>query len=104
MNLSKLTDINSLRSALSRVSYGDRLRPQRDWLAVITITGILLLASGGWSYWLFEQVAMNEQQGTDAVATHINTSALDTVDRVFAARAAERAHYQDDYRFVDPSH
>jgi hypothetical protein len=101
MNLSKLTAI--LSKYLRAFRYGDRVRPLRDWLLLISIAGLLLIGSGGWSFWLFTQIS-NKQEATVAIpAAATGTASLESVRTIFEKRAAERAHYISDYHFVDPS-
>jgi hypothetical protein len=103
MNLTTLT--TPVRRFLRQVTYGDRIRPQRDWLLIIGVGGIIFLVSVTWNYWLFHKVSAGEslQAGT-AAAPVIDTATLESVRAIFDRRAAERAHYENDYRFVDPSH
>ena len=68
------------------------------------ISFLLLIGSVGWSYWLFQEIS----SGTDVAKMSkgpkaINTNALEEVREIFDKRAAEKAHYLVDYRFVDPS-
>lgn len=103
MNLPKFSGTGSLTALLNKVSYGDHLRPQRDWIVIISVAGILLIGSAGWSYWLFERISWTESSLTMGARGNLNTSVLDQVRSIFDQRAAERAHYLNDYRFVDPS-
>lgn len=101
MNL-KFNSLSSIANAARRFSYGSRIRPQRDWFVLVSVSLALLVASAGWSYWLFHNASVD---GTSEAVpgASINVSAFDTVRTVFEKRAAERAHYLTDYRFVDPS-
>jgi hypothetical protein len=102
MNLSTLS--SRATALLKTLRYGDRVRPFRDWLAVMCIVGVLLVASAGWSYLVFQKTSDGEILGAPTTAlAPISTASLDTVRTVFDKRAAERMHYLSDYRFVDPS-
>lgn len=101
MNL-KLDNLSSLSSFTRRFAYGSRTRPQRDWIILISLSLALLIVSAGWSYWLFHNASV-DQGGSAASGANINVSVFDTVRTVFEKRATERAHYLNDYRFVDPS-
>ncbi len=102
MNLASLTTF--LKKYLRMFSYGDRVRPQRDWLILMMIMLGILAVSAGWSYWLFEHISSGEAESQSATpATSVKAVSLDTVRTVFDARAIEHTHYLSDYHFVDPS-
>jgi len=95
--------LSSLTVYARKIRYGDRLRPQRDWYLIVVVATVLLIVSAGWSYWVFHETSLAESNAKNSADASINTSVIDTVRTVFDKRAAERAHYQTDYRFVDPS-
>jgi hypothetical protein len=102
MNFSHL--LTQVTNAFRSVRYGDRMNPVRDWHWVISIAFVLLIASAGWSYAVFENTSSGELLGANAQALPpITTASLEAVRTVFDARAAARAHYLSDYHFVDPS-
>ncbi len=91
---------------LSFIGYGERLRPVRDWLTLLTLAGIVLLGLIVWSLWLYHRVEMGEVLGNEAPSAKpvFNPASLRAVERVFDDRAAEAAKYQDGtYIFADPS-
>lgn len=93
-----------VQKVIARFSYGDQVRPLRDWFIVIAIALLLLAGSAGWSYYLFERTSASDILGpVGTAAGTVNTASLDTVREVFLTRAGERVHYQTDYHFVDPS-
>jgi hypothetical protein len=100
-----LTSLTALKTRISRyLRYGDHIRPQRDWLFIMGMGAILFIVSASWSYWIFHRVSAGESLETQAGgAPTINAATLESVKAIFDTRSAERAHYQNDYRFVDPS-
>jgi hypothetical protein len=86
-------------------AYGDRIHPARDWFTVLIIALLLLIASVGWNFYLF-----NQFQNAKAAAnvTEANTAAgvgdsVTQVQTIFQQRATEEQNYQKNYSFVDPS-
>ena len=90
------------RSITKPFKYGLRLRPVRDWLVLLAFCLLLLLVSVGWNLWLFSEVTQGKQIGT-ATSTPAVEIKLDQVQTLFGERAQERARYENEYRFVDPS-
>ncbi len=99
MNL-KSPNMSSIGKSLS---YGSRLRPYRDWFVLLSIFFICLLCSLAWNIWLFSKVTNGQAIGNATSTPPVQTTNLDSVKALFNARAAERANYQSQYRFVDPS-
>jgi hypothetical protein len=93
---------SSFSTISKRLHYGAHLRPVRDWFVLLIIFVLFLLVSLAWNLWLFSQVTQGQQIGT-ASSTPDTQIPLDSVTTLFDSRAQERAHYQHDYRFVDPS-
>lgn len=90
----------SLKSSKS-FRYGDRLRPGRDWLVLLSLFLIALAISLAYNLWTFSRITKGQKIGDAAVTTPAQIK-LDQVKTLFEARAAERARYGSD-RFVDPS-
>ena len=84
-------------------TYGERLRPQRDWLVLLSITGVLLAISVAWNLWLFARVTNGEQIGDQQAQTQVHGAKLDAMNALFERRAQEEGRYLNEYRFVDPS-
>lgn len=101
MNFSKITA--HLKGYLKFLQYGDTVRPVRDWLVIVSIATLLVLAAAGWSYELFRTTTAPTESEGAAPSTSVSRTSLDTVRGIFEKRAEERAHYLTDYRFVDPS-
>jgi len=95
---------SSVLARLRTLRYGNRPQPQRDWFLLIVISAILFAGGAAWSYWVFLQANQVEAPAAASdSAAGLNPASIDTVNAVFQKRATERAHYQNDYRFVDPS-
>jgi len=90
------------RTHLPRV--GDRRKPARDWLRLLSLAFIVLAVSIGWNIWTFLRITSGEAVG-DQISAVVgpDVSALEQVREVFRARAEEAQRYQAEYRFVDPS-
>lgn len=77
--------------------------PARDWLVLLSLALLWLVASMLWNGWFLISVLQEE---TTAPVTAVATSTPDTFERawtLYQARDAEALHYANDYRFNDPS-
>ncbi len=90
-------------SLLKKVSYGPRIRPTRDWLAILSVAGTLVVASIGWNLWLLRSVGQGGVIGNQSPPAAFDETPIESVRAVFESRAEEEARYADEYRFVDPS-
>lgn len=90
-------------SFLQRFSYGDRMRPSRDWLFLLAASVILVLASVAWNAWLFMSVQQGDVIGSAEAIESFDAKPVETAREVFRARATEEGKYRGEYRFVDPS-
>lgn len=103
--------IPSMSSGLSDffskyLRFGKRLDPARDWLALLSLAGIILAGSIVWNAWAFDTVANGGVIGTVGAVTPpvFSTSSLDAIRAVFAHRASEEVKYvSGTYRYADPS-
>lgn len=78
--------------------------PQRDWVLLLGVTLILFIALSAWSYLSFlRAVRADESSAVDAAAAATTGTSLEGVRAVFEERAAERARYQTERHFIDPS-
>jgi len=84
-------------------SYGDRLRPNRDWFALLIVGALLLVGSLVWNAYLFTQLQNGKVIGSSAPVHTASTTSITAVQAVFKARAAEESNYQHSYSFIDPS-
>jgi hypothetical protein len=89
--------------SLKGIHYGATLRPSRDWLLLIAFSFVCLLASVGWNLWTFTKVTRGQSFEASITTQETNATAVDTVTKLFEARAIEEARYKSEYRFVDPS-
>ena len=91
-------------SGLSHITYGKRVHPSRDWLIVLVVALLLLVASGLWGTILFirgaEAEALGESIGN---APSVSGKILEQTSALFEERALEEGRYRNEYRFVDPS-
>lgn len=82
----------------------DRKKPSRDWLALLTIALLLLIASVGWNAWTFLRITSGEGIGDAApIDTGPDIGSVERAREVFLERAAEEQRYFAEYRFVDPN-
>jgi hypothetical protein len=95
-------DLKNL-SKLKIPGYGERLRPNRDWLILFSLSCVLLAAGVVWHMSLFSKVTKGEGLEGGSVEETGRTPELDAVGRQFEARKAEEEKYLGEYRFVDPS-
>ena len=80
------------------------MQPVRDWLLVLAVALIALVASVLFNVGFFLDVVSGENEvQSQAVQETVDTSAVDRVQEVFIERANESARYQGEYQFVDPS-
>ena len=88
---------------LPKFTYGEHLRPTRDWLVMVLVGTLLLLLSATYSFFVFTQtkkiVSLNGESAPAVVATASSTD----VTQIFKDRERERDNYMRVYRFVDPS-
>jgi hypothetical protein len=99
-----MTSLTNLeQKAVARMSYGERVRPTRDWLTLLSIAALLFIASAAWNVWLYYRVLEGPASG-NASAPTLDTAAVTNAKKALDARAAEEAKYEHGYSFVDPSH
>ncbi len=101
--MKNLLSLNSLKKLFS---YGERIRPVRDWFVLLGIAAILFVLGVLWEIALFYQLQTQKQVATPTVtqaqADDIQTE-ITQVQALFQKRAAEEHNYQQLYHFVDPS-
>jgi len=96
----------NLSGSPESLRYGERLRPVRDWFALLGVLGVLLLLGVGWSAYTYVAVKQGEIIGNAPATEHLPVSraSLQSVEDLFAARAQEAAKYTSGaYTFVDPA-
>ena len=101
-----MSSFSSLTQAFKRFRRGVPLDPARDWIIMITFAVIVLIGTIVWDAWAFDTVARGGVIGTQATSSPVmfNRSAFDSIQAVFASRAAEEAKYvTGTYRMTDPS-
>lgn len=89
-------------SPLPRI--GNRRQPSRDWLLLLALALLVLVASVGWNVWTFVRITNGEVVGDHTpVVTAPDVSNVERVRKVFLDRTAEQQRYLNEYRFVDPN-
>ena len=98
-------NLASLSKYLQMFRYTGRLRPERDWLVLLSFAFVVLLVSIAWNVWFFIGLANGENTAPATTAPHTVSSAaaVTNVQNVFKARATEQNNYQQTYHFVEPS-
>lgn len=88
-----------------RFSYGDRLKPFRDWFVMLGIASVLVVGSVVWNVVIFFRAVDGEAIGTAEVRQReiFDEEAVGRVESAFTKRAEEEARYRGTYQFVDPS-
>lgn len=98
--MSKLT---SLMKVFRGVFHSD---PERDWLALLSASTIVLVGIVVWNIWAFDTVAGGGTIGqANTSATPVfSQSSLDAIHSIFANRSVEQAKYvSGTYQYADPS-
>ena len=101
--MNQLPFVTRLRSLLH---FGSHVDPERDWFTLLACVALALVGIVVWNVWTFDTVVRGGSIGAQATSAPpvLDSAPLDTVQRVFGARASEEAKYQTGaYRFVDPS-
>lgn len=88
--------------SFSKLKYGQRIRPVRDWLVLLAAFAFFLLASLAWNLWEFSQATQGNKIGSENAQPPVQIK-LDQVKALFGERAAEQTRYIQEYKFVDPS-
>jgi hypothetical protein len=88
------------------LKYGERLRPMRDWFALMGVLAVLLLIGIAWSAYTYGAVQRGEIIGNTPAGPDmsVNRASLQSVESLFDTRAAEAEKYKSGaYTFVDPA-
>ena len=82
------------------------INPSRDWSILLTLSSIIFVGIVAWNVWAFDTVASGKAFGSSEPISQsvFSQSLLDTIETIFANRAAEETKYgTGSYRFSDPS-
>jgi hypothetical protein len=91
-------------SFLKLFRYGANINPVRDWLAMLTLSAILLASIIVWNIWTFDKIAAGEGSAASPVTAVFDRAPLDTLQKIFTIRAAEETKYVTGvYSYSDPS-
>lgn len=83
---------------------GNGPRPERDWIALLSILGVAFLISVAWNAVFFLHLMDDSgSPGDVSLAPAHEPEALAEVRRRAEDRALAEARYRTEYRFVDPS-
>jgi hypothetical protein len=94
----------ALTSLFKKVSVGTpKHDPVRDWLVLLVLALLWLVASVLWNGWFLLSVVAEGPSTPAPTTTAPVESAYDKARTVYDARAVEAGHYQTDYRFNDPA-
>jgi hypothetical protein len=98
-----MTSLNDIeQKTIARISYGERIRPTRDWLLLLSIAALLFIASAAWNAWFYYRVLEGPVSSAEPAPT-LDTAAVTNAKKVLDARAAEETRYEQGYSFVDPA-
>lgn len=91
------------RSLLRHLSYGDHVRPARDWFTLLSVALFLVAVSLTWNLWLLRSVEQGGMIGTEPAPATFDEAPIRSVQGVFKSREEEELRFKREYRFVDPS-
>jgi len=91
------------RSLLRHLSYGDHIRPARDWFTLLSVAVFLVAVSLAWNLWLLNTVERGGVIGTESAPASFDEAPIRSVQMVFKEREEEELRFKREYRFVDPS-
>jgi len=95
--------LESIKNSGKMFSYGERMRPFRDWFILIAIFGAFCTASMVWNLWLFAKITAGETIGVATTTPVQQAPAFDVVEGLFVERGEERTRYIETYLPQDPS-
>jgi len=88
---------------ISKLSYGDRPKPARDWFVLLSLATALVALSVAWNLWLMRDAERGALIGNEAPSTSFDAAPIESTRAVFEARKLEEFKFKQQYRFVDPS-
>ncbi len=91
------------KKLLKHLSYGEHIRPQRDWFTLLAVAVFLSTCSLGWNLWLLHTVESGGTIGAETAPARFDTAPIQSVQGVFEERKNEELRFTREYRFVDPS-
>lgn len=98
--------LNLLTPFIQRIRSKAHAEPLRDWVILSAITVVILAGVVTWNLWTFGAItgpSSIEELSADTRPA-LSPSALNTIQNIFEARAAEEARYETGvYSFSDPS-
>ncbi|MBU2158600.1 hypothetical protein KJ848_00210, partial [Patescibacteria group bacterium] len=91
------------KALLKHLSYGEHIRPARDWFTLLSVAVFLSGCSLAWNLWLLHTVEAGGVIGNEAASARFDTAPIQSVQGVFEGRKNEELRFTREYRFVDPS-
>lgn len=94
------------RAFVGRLQFGGGPDPVRDWLVLLSLSGIMLAGIIVWNVWAFSTVANGGTIGTAAAPAPeiFKRSSIEEVNAVFVHHVTERSKYSRGvYQYADPS-
>ncbi|MBU1292444.1 hypothetical protein KJ819_00045 [Patescibacteria group bacterium] len=91
------------KALLKHLSYGEHIRPARDWFTLLSVAVFLSACSLAWNLWLLHTVKSGGVIGSETVDATFDTRPIESVQGVFEERRNEELRFTQEYRFVDPS-
>ena len=88
---------------MKRLAYGERLRPARDWFVLLSLAGILIVASAVWNLGAVREVERSGAPENLGAPAAFDETPIASVRAVFEARADAYERYRTGPGFVDPS-
>lgn len=98
--------IRKILSHISKlISYGENIRPARDWFILIVLAALFFVLSIGWNILLFRNFQTQKVSGVASTTPEQQNigDSIPQIQNIFKDRATEEINYQQNYHFVDPS-
>ncbi len=104
MNM-KLTDImGSYKKALRLLKTKSDAEPARDWLVLLILVLLFIVASVAWNVWFFlESVSEKETVSVEEQEEVVDVDTTGKIRQTFMLRGEEEGRYRNVYEFIDPS-
>ncbi len=97
--------IPKIPEKLQNIHYGNRLRPVRDWLILVSVATVVLIVGVVWNIIEFKS-SVSEQSSVinTNMRNVVNMATVEKVQKTFVNRDKMRNRYENGfYYFEDPS-
>ncbi len=97
--------IPKIPDKLQNIHYGNRLRPVRDWLILVSVATVVLVVGAVWNIVEFKNSVSEQGSGINTnMRSVVNMATIEKVQKTFVNRDKMRARYEKGfYYFEDPS-